>query len=57
MDTSFNKSFVSQTLTTEGNTPDIKIQLREWHEHRNYNLEIGFPNKEELERLGLVDYH
>ncbi len=41
---------------TEGNTPDITIQLKEWYEYRNYNLETGYPNKEELERLGLVSY-
>jgi len=41
---------------TEGNTPDLKLQLQEWHEYRNYNLETGYPNKEELERLGLDSF-
>ncbi len=41
---------------TEGNTPDLKLQLREWCEYRNYNFDTGYPNKEELERLGLDSY-
>jgi len=40
---------------TEGNTPDIETQLKEWYEYRNYSRESGCPKGEELERLGLKE--
>ena len=40
---------------TEGHTPDIQIQLKEWYEYRNYDTETGCPKTEELVRLGLQE--
>ncbi|MCE7742313.1 MAG: iron-containing alcohol dehydrogenase [Candidatus Heimdallarchaeota archaeon] len=40
---------------TEGNTPDVETQLREWYEYRNYSQESGCPKGEELERLDLKE--
>jgi aldehyde:ferredoxin oxidoreductase len=41
---------------TEGNTPDFKIQLKEWYEYRNYDIETGYPNKELLEQLEMSSF-
>ena len=41
---------------TEGNTPDFKIQLKEWYEYRNYNIETGYPKKELLEQLKMSSF-
>ena len=41
---------------TEGNTPDYKIQLKEWYEYRNYNIETGYPKKELLEQLEMSSF-
>jgi aldehyde:ferredoxin oxidoreductase len=41
---------------TEGHTPDIKIQLQEWYDFRNYDIETGYPREETLNRLGLDEF-
>ncbi|MCE7740292.1 MAG: hypothetical protein GPJ50_13030, partial [Candidatus Heimdallarchaeota archaeon] len=41
---------------TEGNTPDFTIQLKEWYEYRNYDIETGYPNKELLEQLEMSSF-
>ncbi|NPD90143.1 MAG: iron-containing alcohol dehydrogenase [Asgard group archaeon] len=38
---------------TEGNVPDYKTQLAEYYEYRNYDLQTGEPDQEELQRVGL----
>ena len=41
---------------TEGNTPDYKIQLKEWYEYRNYDIETGYPKRELLEQLEMSSF-
>ncbi|MCE7748705.1 MAG: hypothetical protein GPJ51_09915, partial [Candidatus Heimdallarchaeota archaeon] len=41
---------------TEGNIPDFKIQLKEWYEYRNYDIETGYPRKELLEQLEMSSF-
>jgi len=38
---------------TKGAVPNVKIQLKEWYQLRNYNEKTGLPKNEEIKRLGL----
>ena len=40
---------------TKGAVPDVKVQLKEWYQLRNYDEKTGLPNKEEIKRLDLED--
>ncbi len=40
---------------TKGAVPDVKIQLKEWYQLRNYDEKSGLPKSEEIKRLGLED--
>ncbi|NHJ38536.1 MAG: aldehyde ferredoxin oxidoreductase family protein [Asgard group archaeon] len=41
---------------TNNHVPDSKIQLNEWYKHRNYDRKTGEPSKQELVRIGLIDF-
>jgi len=38
---------------TEGNIPNIKVQLKEWHEIRQYDEKTGLPSSKILQKLSL----
>ncbi|MHA1749356.1 MAG: aldehyde ferredoxin oxidoreductase C-terminal domain-containing protein, partial [Promethearchaeota archaeon] len=40
---------------TKGAVPNVKIQLKEWYQLRNYNEKTGLPKNDEIKRLGLED--
>jgi len=40
---------------TEGNIPDINIQLKEWYHYRGYDFKTGKPSKKVLKHTGLLD--
>jgi hypothetical protein len=40
---------------TEGNIPNINIQLKEWYRYRQYDFKTGKPSKKVLQHTGLLD--
>lgn len=38
---------------TEGNVPDVQIQLKEWYELKEYDINTGMPSIDILKRLSL----
>lgn len=41
---------------TEGNIPDVNIQLKEWYHYRQYDFKTGKPTKKVLQQTGLLDF-
>lgn len=41
---------------TEGNIPDVNIQLKEWYHYRQYDFKTGKPSKKVLQQTGLLDF-
>jgi len=49
-------SFKLQEGGTEGNIPNLEVQLKEYYKVRNWDPKTGFPTTECLNRLALSDF-
>jgi len=41
---------------TEGNVPDLELQLGEWYSFRDYDRTTGYPSAQKLKELDLEDF-